>query len=269
VKNAKDDFDKLGLELDVLKVQHVADDQKYLANLGRAQIATMIRDAQNAESKAEQHIAEEQAKSRQRAETAQQQAEALILQKKNAFRAEIAKMEAEAKAIENEAQVAAETARATAEQELQRLRAELAKLFLQVETVLPAEAAAKAQALAARGAAMPVIENGKATAQALEMVSNEWALAGTAGRDLYVLQRLEEIVRASVKRVSQMEAVSIEVVDGGDGASLSAALAAYPLAVARVVDATCRAVGIDAQSLIGRAAPVVALSAESLRQVTP
>src|SRR5713101_4633108 len=39
VKNAKDDFDKLGLELDVLKVQHVADDQKYLANLGRAQIA--------------------------------------------------------------------------------------------------------------------------------------------------------------------------------------------------------------------------------------
>src|SRR5438132_609412 len=39
MRNAKDDFDKLGLELDVLKVQHVADDQKYLANLGRAQIA--------------------------------------------------------------------------------------------------------------------------------------------------------------------------------------------------------------------------------------
>jgi flotillin len=33
--NAQDDFDKLGLELDVLKVQHVADEQQYLQNLGR------------------------------------------------------------------------------------------------------------------------------------------------------------------------------------------------------------------------------------------
>src|SRR5207247_2578292 len=48
VQNAKDDFEKLGLQLDVLKVQHVSDDQQYLANLGRARIAMMIRDAQNA-----------------------------------------------------------------------------------------------------------------------------------------------------------------------------------------------------------------------------
>jgi flotillin len=48
--NAQDDFDKLGLELDVLKVQNVADEQKYLQNLGRARIALMLRDAQNAEN---------------------------------------------------------------------------------------------------------------------------------------------------------------------------------------------------------------------------
>ena len=69
--NAKDDFEKLGLELDVLKVQHVADDQQYLQNLGRARIALMIRDAQNAENEANQKIAEEQAAARQRAESAQ------------------------------------------------------------------------------------------------------------------------------------------------------------------------------------------------------
>ena len=40
-----DDLDKLGLELDVLKVQNVSDEQKYLANLGRGRIATMLRDA--------------------------------------------------------------------------------------------------------------------------------------------------------------------------------------------------------------------------------
>ena len=116
VKNAKDDFDKLGLELDVLKVQHVSDEQKYLQNLGRAQIASMLRDGQNAESNAEQAVREAQAKARQRAESAEQQAEATVLQKRNGFRADIAKLEAEAVAVENEAQVAAETARAIAEQ---------------------------------------------------------------------------------------------------------------------------------------------------------
>ena len=38
-KHAQDDFDKLGLELDVLKVQHVSDEQQYLQNLGRARAA--------------------------------------------------------------------------------------------------------------------------------------------------------------------------------------------------------------------------------------
>ena len=59
-RHAQDDFDKLGLELDVLKVQHVSDEQQYLQNLGRARIALMIRDAQNAENEANQKIAEEQ-----------------------------------------------------------------------------------------------------------------------------------------------------------------------------------------------------------------
>src|SRR4029453_1377420 len=154
--NAQDDFDKLGLELDVLKVQHVADEQQYLQNLGRARIALMIRDAQNAENEANQKIAEEQASARQRAESAQKKAEATVLTKRNQLRAELAKMEAQAKSIENEAAIAAETARSTAEQELQRLRGELEKLRLECDVVLPAAAARQAsEARARRGAGAP------------------------------------------------------------------------------------------------------------------
>lgn len=250
VKNAKDDFDKLGLELDVLKVQHVSDDQKYLVNLGRAQIATMLRDAQNAESAAEQKVAEEQAKARQRAESAQQQAESLVLQKRNGFRAEIGKLEGEAKSIENEAKVAAETARATAEQELQRMRADLAKLTLQVDTVLPAEAAAQAQAARARGDAAPTTENGQAAAKALELLAGEWAAAGALGREVYVLQQLDSIVAAAVRRVESTEVGQLEVVDGGDAGSYTAMLSAFPVGVARVLEETCRAVGVDVRALI-------------------
>ncbi len=251
VNNAKDDFDKLGLELDVLKVQHVSDDQKYLANLGRARIASMIRDAQNAENEADQVVNEAQAKARQRAESAGQQAETLVLQKKNGFRGEIAKLEAQAKSIENEAVIAAETARAMAEQELQRLRTELAKLTLQVETVLPAEAAALASIARARGDAAPTVENGRAAAEALAAVAGEWARAGEHGREVYVLQQLDTIVAAAVKRVEQMNVTTTEVVDGGDASSVSALLGSFPRGVSRVLEETGRAIGVDVRALIG------------------
>src|SRR5580698_5877497 len=250
VHNAKDDFDKLGLQLDVLKVQHVSDEQKYLMNLGRARIAGMLRDAQNAENTALQSVSEEQAAARQRAESAQQQGESLVLQKRNGFRAEIAKLEGEAQGIENEAQVAAETARATAEQELQRLRAELAKLQLQVETVLPAAAAAQATSARARGSAASTIENGKAAAAALDSVANEWALAGAHAREVYVIQQLDTLVAAAVKRVEALEIGTLEIVDRGDGSSVTAVLGNFARGVSKVLEETGAAVGVDVKALL-------------------
>ncbi|HET7747724.1 MAG TPA: SPFH domain-containing protein [Vicinamibacteria bacterium] len=251
-KNAQDDFDKLGLELDVLKVQHVSDEQQYLQNLGRARIATMIRDAQNAENEANQKIAEEQAGARQRAESAQKKAEALVLQKRNGLRAEMARMEAEAKSIENEAAIAAETARATAEQEMQRLRSELEKLRLECDVVLPAEAARLASQARARAEAAPVIENGRAAAEALRAVAAEWKAAGTDGREVYLLQQLRSFVEAAVARVTGTDVEKLEIVDGGDGKAYAAFVANFPSAVARVMAETASAVGVDIRAMLGQ-----------------
>jgi flotillin len=249
--NAQDDFDKLGLELDVLKVQNVADDQKYLQNLGRARIALMLRDAQNAENEANQRIAEEEAAARQRAQSAQKKAEATVLQKQNMLRGEMAKMEGQAKAVENEAAIAAETARANAEQELQRLRAELETIRLQCDVVLPAEAARLAAEARARGEAAPLIENGKAAAEALRAVAAEWKAAGQSGREVYLLQQLRSFVEAAVARVAQTEVGELNIVDGGDGQAYAAFVANFPAAVARVMAETARAVGVDVRALLG------------------
>ncbi len=249
--NAQDDFDKLGLELDVLKVQHVADEQQYLQNLGRARIAMMIRDAQNAENEANQKIAEEQAGARQRAESAQKKSEATVLQKRNMLRGEMAKMESQAKSIENEAAIAAETARSSAEQELQRLRSELEKLRLECDVVLPAEAARLAQEARARGEAAPLVENGKAAALALRSVAAEWKAAGKSGREVYLLQQLRSFVEAAVARVAQTQVDELTIVDGGDGQAYAAFVANFPAAVARVMAETARAVGVDIRSLVG------------------
>jgi flotillin len=255
MRNAKDDFDKLGLELDVLKVQSVADEQGYLKNLGRALVANMIRDAENAENHAKQSIAEAEADARQRGESAQKQAEATVLTRRNVLRAELAKLEAEAKAVENEAEMAQETARAEAEQELQRLRAELSRKRLEVDVGLPAEAQRMAAEAQARAEAAPVLETGKANAQALSMVAREWERAGSQGRELYVLQHLEEIVSQAALRVSNSSVGETHVVDSGDGRSYGQALAMHAAAVSRVLSELGQILGVDMQRLTAGAAP--------------
>lgn len=254
VENARDDLDKLGLELDVLKVQHVADEQAYLENLGRGRIATILRDAENAENLANQEVTEAQAGARQKAETAQKRAEATLLEAKNRLRAEVAKLEAEAKQIENEAVIAAETERALAEQELQTLRAELQKLRLHCDVFLPAEAQRKAAELKAQGEAASTRQNGIAAAEALRLVSEQWVEGGDAAKELYVFQHLKTIVAAAVLRVARTEVGEVQLVDG-DGEAYLNLLASYPAAVGRVLEETGRTLGVDVPALIGMTEP--------------
>lgn len=254
VENARDDLEKLGLELDVLKVQHVSDDQQYLANLGRGRIATVLRDAGNAEAEANRAVSEVQAAARQRAETAQKRAETVVAQKRNQVRAELAKLEAEAKQVENEADIAAETERAIAEQDLQGMRAELEKLRLQVDVILPAEAQRKANELRARGEAAPTIENGKAVAEALRAVAEQWAAAGDVAREVYLLQQLRPLVAAATARVAATEVSNVSVVSGSEQEAFASVVAMHPAAVARVLSETGAALGLDVAALLGEPA---------------
>jgi flotillin len=152
--------------------------------------------------------------------------------------------------VENEAKVAAETARAEAEQELQALRADLERERLKVDVYIPAEASRRAAEATAKGDAAPVLHSGRANAEALRMVAEAWAGAGDVGRELYVLQHLKEFVEAATRRVQSSEIGELNVVDSGDGQSYASALAMYPTAVAEVLRATGRAVGIDVSSLL-------------------
>jgi flotillin len=250
IRNAKDDFDKLGLELDVLKVQSVSDEQGYLKSLGRALIANMIRDAENAENRAKQVIAEAEAEARQRGDSATKQAETMVLMQQNQLRAELARFEAEAKAVENEAEFAEQTARAEAEQELQLLRAELQRRRLEVEVTIPAEAQRRAAEALARAEAAPALEAGKATAEALRLLSDQWGQARGLGRELYVLAHLDQLVAHAASRVERSRLGELSVVDGGDGQAYARALAMYPAAVASVLAAVGEVLGTDMKKIL-------------------
>ncbi len=250
LNNAGDDFERLGLQLDVLKIQHVSDEQGYLTNLGREAIANMLRDAENAENASNQTIAEAQAAARTRAETAQKDAEALVLKKKNEFQTQLAKLEAEAASAENEAVVDAETARSVAEQDLQEMRKQFEQLRLACDVVLPAQAQRRAEELRARGEASPFIETGKARAAALQAVVGEWTAAGAHGREIYVLNHLKEIAEAAVQRTASTQIKELNVIDGGDATSFAAFVSGFPTVVSQVMQETGKAVGVDLASML-------------------
>jgi flotillin len=97
-EEADHDLKKLGLQLDVLKIQHVADRVGYLQAIGEKKTAEALRDAEIAKAHAIAETRQKQAEARKIAEVAQAQNEAEIKQRQAESRqlAEIAEANAEA-----------------------------------------------------------------------------------------------------------------------------------------------------------------------------
>jgi len=247
---AEADFDKLGLQLDTLKIQNVADETGYLDSLGRPRIAAALRDAENAENQAMQETAQAQATAQRRAEVAREIGETAIAQKRNEVRRTLAELDGNATAIEREAEAAAKTARAEAEKDLQAIRNELEQRRLQADVVIPSEIERQARALLAKGEAAPTLENGAAQVEVLRAMSDAWRSMGDKAKELYVIQHLDEIVGTVVSQMNQIQIDEVNVLDQGDGRGLASYAASYPQMVASVLHALRETTGVDVPSIL-------------------
>jgi flotillin len=250
LESTADDFNKLGLHLDTLKVLRVEDEAQYLVNIGRTQIANAVRDAENAENQASQEVAQEEAAARQAAEVAQKQAEIGIAQKRNQLRTFVGQLEGQAQSVEREAAVAAEQARAEAEQELQGVRKDLETKRLYAEVVLPAEAKRAAAELISQGEAAPRREQGNANAEVMKAMTEALTAAGPLAREMFVLSQLDTLVAQVAAKVKTVQVGTVQVVDGGDGRSLPALAASYPATVATVFGTLKELTGIDVGDML-------------------
>jgi len=248
-----DDFNKMGLHLDTLKIQRVEDEAQYLVNIARTQIANALRDAENAESVANQEVAQEEAAARQLAEVAQKDAQIGVAQKRNQLRALVGQLEGTAQSVEREARVAAEQARAEAEQELQTTRKDLETKRLHAEVVLPAEAERMAAALIAEGEAAPRRAQGAAAAQVIRLMADALKVAGPHAREMFVLSQLDTLVGQVAQKIQGIQIGQVQVVDGGDGQALPALSASFPHTVAAVLASLEELTGINVQQMLGGA----------------
>lgn len=252
LSEAEEDFEKLGLALDTLKVQNVSDDVKYLDSIGRKRIAEVIRDAEVAESTAMADAQRVEAEANRQGEVAIQTSETAIIQRENQLRQLIAELEAEAKSEEEMAEAAAEQARAESEKELQEIRQKLEAIRLEADVVLPAKAQKEAAQLNAQGEAAVIEENGRAMAEVLQMLTDAWQKAGADAKDIFLIQQLEDIMQTVVKKVNHLHIQHVTLLDDGTGQALPRHVASFPAMVRQVLDELHQSTGVDVTGILSQ-----------------
>lgn len=255
LSESADDLQKLGIHLDNLKIQHVTDEVKYLDSIGREAIANVIRDAEIAESDAKRDAEQSESQNIGKAKVATANVDAKIHQMTNALRKITADLEAQVRSEEEKTTAAARHARALAEQELQGIRGQVEQIRLQADQVLPAEANEKAREFISRGEAAKHREQGRAQGEVLEAWHQAWVEAGSDALSIHLIQELETILTVISDGVQKVKVEKLNIIDGGDGQTLSNYVAAYPAMVKAVLDAVADTTGIDISEIIsGRSA---------------
>ncbi|MBX3096995.1 MAG: hypothetical protein KF812_09040 [Fimbriimonadaceae bacterium] len=255
-RETEEDLKKLGLHLDTLKILHVADEVGYLDATGRKAIASVLREAEIAESDANRAAEQTESENQGRGDVTAAEADTAIVEMRNDLRRVRAELEATIQAEEERTAAAAREARATAEQKLQQVRAQLEAIRLQADQVLPAEARREAASYIARGEAALIREKGNAASESLAILAESWKQAGGAATQIALIEDIEKLIAAASQGVQKIQVDKIAVIDGGDGETLNNYLSSYPKMLSSVFDAVSKTTGLDiAQGISGTKAP--------------
>lgn len=251
VHEADVDLARLGLELDTLKIQHVSDDKGYLDSIGRRQTAELLKRSRIAE--AENHALSQQnaAQNLQNQEIAKVEAEIATARAEGQRRIAEAQTRKGALIAESRGQVQALLAKASAEVDVQKARLAQVRYQLVADKVKPAEARKAQMVQQARGTAAKIIEEGKATATAIRSLGETWAKAGDNARQIFVAQKLQNLVATMMRTVGDMPVDKLTVIDK----DLAANGSNFAVKAAVTAEQLKQMLGVDITQLAQRALP--------------
>ena len=253
-EDAGEDLAALGFHLDVLKIQNVSDERGYLEAIGRKKAAEAVRDAEIAEADAAAETRQRQATARLVAEVKEAEADVTIAEAQNLLRVRRAELDQEAQIAERTAQVKAEEAEVEAQKALEGRRVEREKLRLQADVVEPANAEKAAAKVRAEGEAAPILERGRASAEALRMLYKEVKEGGDSAFAVLLAEKLPQLLETAVAAVEGVDIDRVVVLDSGGGEGVSNAVNQRVHGALGTVEAISAAVGVDIQDILQGAA---------------
>ena len=219
LSEAEDDLRSLGLELDTLKIQDDSDEVGYLDGIGRKQSAEVQKNAVIAEARSRAEAAIRAAQNREETEISRIQAQLGALEADIGRRRVDAETRVAAVVAEARGRVEARIARAEADLEVQRARVEQTRRRLQADVLEPARARRAADEAEAKGDASRIVEQGRATATALEEIAGTWRSVGAGAREVFLMQKVDGLMRIVMGSVGELRVEKLTVLGGlGGGA---------------------------------------------------
>lgn len=194
LEEAEHDMLRIGLVLDTLKIQNVTDDVNYLNSTGRIQGARVRMEASIVEAQTQAEAAEKMADNLAQSEVAKLDADLAIAWQGTDLRIKDALSLREAMIQEARGSVLAQIAQVKAEITRQKARALQVERQLLADVIQPQDAARRSQEEDARGRAATIVENGKAEAEALRRLVEEYKKAGPRAREVLVFQQLIPLI---------------------------------------------------------------------------
>ncbi len=214
LSEAEDDLRRIGIELDTLKIQDVSDDVGYLDSIGRKQSAEIQKVALIAEARSKAEAAVQASSNHRETELSRLDATAGTLKADNARRLTDAQTRIAAVVAEAKGEVASKLARAEADVAVQKARVEQVRRQLQADALEPARARKAAAEANAKGAASKIIEQGRATAAAMEDIAVAWQNVGDTARNVFLLQKVEGLMTQVMRTVSGLKVEKLTVLGG-------------------------------------------------------
>jgi flotillin len=248
-QQAKSDLYNLGLVLDTFKIKHISDEQDYLNAIGRKKNAEVRRDAKIVEANAEAESRLVAAEAKKRGNVAEHEADISIVEAENKLRIRKADLSAEAYRVESRAKVAGEIARVEENKNLENLRIKMNRSKYEADVVVPARAEKEAMELHARGNAASIVEDGKATAEAVRLMRQEWEKEDT--RELFLIQQLPEILDKVTSVISENLSIDkVTVVDSGDGRGVPSYVRGVTGSIVAIFEQIKNATGLDITEIL-------------------
>ncbi|MDI9639470.1 SPFH domain-containing protein [Kamptonema cortianum] len=217
VAEVEQDMTALGLVVDTLKIQNIWDDVRYLDSIGRIRNAELLSGARIAEAIAQADASVRSSENHQAEIEAQIKARITMAQADADKRLADALSKRAALIAEEQAAVAAQVAKAKAELDVQRARIEQIRKQLEADVIQPAKANCESAEQAAKARVAPIIEEGKARAEALRTLASSWVAAGDQAREIFLLQKLEPVIKQITQTIGETSIERVTVVDTQSG----------------------------------------------------
>lgn len=217
LEEAEEDLEKLGLVLDTLQIQNISDDVRYLDSLGRKQQADLQRDARIAEAEAKAESEVQTAENKKITAVRRLERDIGIAEAAAEQRTQDALTMRAAVVAEAEAEIAAELARIQADVPVQEERIKQVTQQLKADVIAPAEADCKRAIAQAQGNASVILEEGKAQAEGTLRLAESWVAAGDSARDIFLLQKLEGLLKTLTSTVPPISVQNVTVIDTESG----------------------------------------------------